>query len=75
MNSNKSSSIYSYSNNSNTSYDSSDSEDDSINWTGHIINNKYIILNRLGQGSYCTVWNTYDIESKNLYAFKIYNLE
>lgn len=81
MNSNKSSSIYSNSigsnnsNNSNTSYDSSDSEDDSIDWTGHIINNKYIILNQLGHGSYCTVWNTYDIESKNLYAFKIYNLD
>ena len=61
---------------SNDTDDSDDTNDeDDINWTGNIINNKYLILNKLGYGSYCTVWNTYDIETKKLIALKIYNLE
>jgi hypothetical protein len=29
----------------------------------------------LGAGSYCTVWGTYDIERKQMFALKIYNEE
>lgn len=61
-----------------SSYDdsncSSDSEDEII-WTSHIINNQYLILNKLGSGSYCSVWNVYDIPNKRYIAFKIYNTE
>lgn len=46
-----------------------------INWQTQIINNQYIILNKLGSGSYCTVWNVYDIINKRYIAFKIYNTE
>lgn len=66
--SNKSSITDSYDN------DSSDDSDD-INWIGEIIKDKYLILNKLGQGSYCSVWNTYDIETRQLLALKIYNID
>jgi len=46
---------------------------DEIDWRGHIINSKYLIINNIGSGSYCTVWNVYDIENKKYIAFKIYN--
>lgn len=69
--------------NSNKTYSNPDSECDSdsdsdcsvneIDWRGHIINSKYLIINNIGSGSYCTVWNVYDIENKNYIAFKIYN--
>ncbi len=59
---------------SNYSTDSTDStESVEINWTEYIINNRYIILNKIGKGSYCTVWTTYDINSKKIFALKIYN--
>jgi len=69
--------------NSNKTYSNPDSDSDSdsdsdcsvneIDWRGHIINSKYLIINNIGSGSYCTVWNVYDIENKNYIAFKIYN--
>ena len=69
--------------NSNKTYSNPDSDSDSdsdsdcsvneIDWKGHIINSKYLIINNIGSGSYCTVWNVYDIENKNYIAFKIYN--
>ncbi len=59
---------------SNYSTDSTDStESVEINWTEYIINNRYIILNKIGKGSYCTVWTTYDINLKKIFALKIYN--
>ena len=42
---------------------------------GEVIKSKYLILNKLGSGSYCTVWNTYDIETRKLCALKIYNID
>jgi len=64
------------SNNSNSSSNSSNSdESEDINWQTQIINNQYIILNKLGSGSYCSVWNVYDIINKRYIAFKIYNTE
>ena len=53
----------------------SDTIPEEINWSLTIIKNRYIILNKLGSGSYCTVWGIYDVESKNMFALKIYNEE
>lgn len=53
----------------------SNSSNDDIDWNGCIINDKYLILNKLGKGSYCSVWNIYDIDTKNIYAMKIYNID
>ncbi len=67
------------SNSSKSSYYSESDDDESIedemDWAGIIIKNRYIILNKLGAGSYCTVWGTYDIERKQMFALKIYNEE
>jgi len=68
MNSNKT-----YSNPDSECESDSDCSVDEIDWRGHIINSKYLIINNIGSGSYCTVWNVYDIENKNYIAFKIYN--
>ena len=51
----------------------SDSESNYIEWCGKIINSRYLIMNKIGKGSYCTVWNVYDIEEKKYLGFKIYN--
>ncbi len=53
----------------------SESVPEEINWSLTVIKNRYIILNKLGSGSYCTVWAIYDIETKNMFALKIYNEE
>jgi serine/threonine protein kinase len=64
------------SNESESEYNSeSDSTVEEINWSLTIIKNRYIILNKLGSGSYCTVWGIYDVETKNMFALKIYNEE
>lgn len=74
MNSNKFNSISDTDTESNSKSDSdSDCSMDEINWKGHIVNSKYLIINNIGSGSYCTVWNVYDIENKKYLAFKIYN--
>jgi serine/threonine protein kinase len=66
-----------YSTNSCDTDDSTNSTNSTndIDWTNIIVNNRYIILNKLGSGSYCTVWSVYDIETNNMYALKIYNEE
>lgn len=60
--------------NSNSSY-STESESEEIDWSEIIIKDRYIVLNKIGKGSYCTVWSVYDIEFKKLFALKIYNEE
>lgn len=61
---------------SNNSYESdSESIPEEINWSLTVIKNRYIILNKLGSGSYCTVWGIYDVETRNMFALKIYNEE
>lgn len=52
-----------------------ESENEEIDWGEFIINNRYIVLNKIGKGSYCTVWATYDINLKKIFALKIYNEE
>jgi len=52
-----------------------------IDWTGEIFNgsnnNKYILIKRIGYGSYSSVWLTYKLnnnnKSNNIYAIKIHN--
>jgi serine/threonine-protein kinase SRPK3 len=64
------------SNSSNDTYGSdSESIPEEINWFLTIVKNRYIILNKLGSGSYCTVWGIYDVDTKNMFALKIYNEE
>lgn len=60
---------------SNNSSISNSSDDEDIDWTEFIINDKYIVLNKIGKGSYCTVWSVYDISLQKLFALKIYNEE
>jgi len=70
----KSNSTSNYETETETDTESNISNDD-IDWMGHIINDKYLVLNKLGKGSYCSVWNIYDIDTRNIYALKIYNIE
>jgi serine/threonine-protein kinase SRPK3 len=53
----------------------SEAENEEIDWVEFIINNKYIVLNKIGKGSYCTVWAAYNMELKKIFALKIYNEE
>jgi serine/threonine-protein kinase SRPK3 len=44
-----------------------------IDWTGTIFNNKYIMLKKLGKGSYSSVWLSYDFDENKFFAIKIFN--
>ena len=57
------------------SSNSSNSRDSGVVWSDFIIKNRYIILNKIGKGSYCSVWTVYDINMQELVALKIYNEE
>jgi serine/threonine protein kinase len=66
------------SNNSDTddSNISSDSNSDNqIDWSYKIFNEEYILIKKLGKGSYCAVWLTYCISSNTFCALKVYNRE
>lgn len=61
---------------SHSSSDCSESSDDSmIDWTLKIFNDRYIAIKKLGKGSYCSVWLSYDQKSNKMIALKIYNRE
>src|SRR5277367_6840791 len=49
--------------------------DDPKSWSGHIIQNKddYVLINKLGLGSYASVWMCYGTKKKKLFAIKIFN--
>lgn len=40
---------------------------------GEVLKNRYLILKKLGYGSFSSVWMSYDIETSNLVAIKIIN--
>lgn len=65
----------SFKKNTNSSCNSSDNESEELNWSEFIIKDRYIVLNKIGKGSYCTVWSVYDINLKKIFALKIYNEE
>jgi len=45
------------------------------NFTGDVIKDTYLILNKIGSGAYASVWLTYDLKKKTFYALKIQNGE
>ena len=62
--------------NSSSEYTDSENEDDSmIDWSLNIFNDRYIIIKKLGKGSYCSVWLSYDLKANKMIALKIYNRE
>lgn len=44
-----------------------------VDWTGTIFNNKYIMLKKLGKGSYSSVWLSYGFDENKFFAIKIFN--
>jgi serine/threonine-protein kinase SRPK3 len=40
---------------------------------GEVLKNRYLILKKLGYGSFSSVWMAYDVENKSLVAIKIIN--
>lgn len=53
--------------------DAEDKDDFNINWTYKVFNDKYIMINKLGKGSYCSVWLAYNFILNCFNAIKIYN--
>lgn len=53
--------------------DSEDEDDCYIDWTYEVFNDKYIMIKKLGKGSYCSVWLAYNFILNCFYAIKIYN--
>ena len=52
----------------------SEEEDDCfIDWTYELINDKYIMIKKLGKGSYCAVWLVYNYIENVFNALKVYN--
>jgi serine/threonine protein kinase len=58
-----------------TNSNSTNSNSDYIDWTEFIIKDRYMILKKIGKGSYCKVFLSYDIQLKKFIALKIYNEE
>jgi serine/threonine protein kinase len=48
-------------------------EIDNINLEGEIINNKYIVIYRLGNGGFATVWLSYNYIDNIYVAIKVQN--
>jgi len=46
-----------------------------IDLEGSILNEKYLIIYKIGSGAFSTVWLTYNILNKKFYAIKIHNPE
>lgn len=52
---------------------SSSESEQKYNWNGKILSKKYIFIRKLGHGSYASVWLTYNINNKKMYAIKVHN--
>lgn len=48
-----------------------ENQDNSLNWKHKILDNRYIILQKLNEGSYASVWICFDTTDKKYYAIKI----
>ncbi len=46
-----------------------------IDWTGILMNEKYIPIKKLGEGKVSSVWVCYEFINKKLYAIKIHNTD
>ena len=53
--------------------ESEDEDDCYIDWSYEIFNDKYIMIKKLGKGSYCSVWLAYNYISNCFNAIKVYN--
>ena len=53
--------------------DESFCEDVHTSWTGCIFAKRYVLVSRLGYGSYSSVWMAYDFDKKTYVAIKIFN--
>ena len=51
----------------------SDDSDRYIDWKCCIFDNRYIMIKRIGNGSYASVWICYDVHTMKYYAMKINN--
>ena len=49
------------------------SDDREINWTGKILKNKYALIQKIGKGSYASVWLSYNCIDKKYCVVKINN--
>lgn len=59
-----------------SSYYSTDlNEQTFFDWTGKTLNKKYILLKKLGSGSFSVVWMAINQQKKNLVAIKIHNTQ
>lgn len=54
---------------------SSEATQDLYNYVGELLNNKYIVLTKLGEGASAGVWFSYNIQDKKYYAIKIHNID
>jgi serine/threonine protein kinase len=53
--------------------ESEDHDDCYIDWTYKVFNDKYIMIKKLGKGSYCSVWLAYNFILNTFFAIKVYN--
>jgi serine/threonine-protein kinase SRPK3 len=57
------------------STDDSIDEDLKLNWTGKVLKDKYILIEKLGNGAYASVWLGINYKTREYYALKIHNKE
>ena len=70
-NSNSSNSSKSKTTGSQDSNNSNNYDDRDIDWTYEYIN-EYLLLTKLGQGAYCSVWFAFNINTNIYCALKVY---
>jgi len=46
-----------------------------INYIGKLLNNEYLLIHKIGKGSFAIVWLAYKITNKQFYAIKMQNIE
>jgi serine/threonine-protein kinase SRPK3 len=46
-----------------------------IMWTNKLFDNRYILIKKLGHGSFSSVWLSFDIDTSSYFALKIQNIE
>jgi serine/threonine-protein kinase SRPK3 len=49
-------------------------KDSTIDWTGKIFGKNYVMLKKLGKGSFSSVWLAYSYSENNYIAIKIFNI-
>jgi len=62
-----------------TSYEGSETENESLFeeyiFSGKMLNDRYILISQIGEGTFARVWSCFDIRSKNFNAIKIQHIE